>query len=327
MIFGRRDNARPGPPFRLHSPSPAASGTDPAGARRQSSPAQRDLVIGSISGYSFDDLQWWVNSLNRSGFSGDKVIIVYDASFDTVTRLSECGVRVATFAEDARKRRFHYPVKGMRHEDVSIDRFYQLWRYLHLHGADHRFVTAVDVRDVIFQNNPSDWLETHLGDMQINVGSEAIRIEDEPWNSEVILASYGPDIHGHMSRRVTWNAGTIAGRSDAIRDLALNIHMCSRHNAISYTDQAALNILLSLEPYRSITRFNDASADWACQAATAADPEYRAIHESRLLAPPPVLDGDCVRSPAGSAYCLVHQYDRIPEWKERLQQKYLAPAD
>lgn len=323
MILQRKTRAPASPPLRLHPPVETLRETRPSrGGTVGADHRARDLVIGAISGYTFTDVQYWVNSLDRSGFSGEKVVIVYDASFETVDELIRREYRVVTFAEHQRKRRYCYPVKGFRHEDTSIDRFYQVWRYLRMHPGHYRYVVSVDVRDVVFQSDPSSWLEEHLDGMKINVGSEGIQVSHEPWNSEVILKCYGPIVHEHLSQLTSFNAGTIGGDADTLRDLSLNVFLSSYRNPITYTDQSALNILLSLEPYRSVTRFNRADEDWACQAATAADPVYRASHGSRLLSPPPLLRGDSVCTPSGSPYCLVHQYDRIPEWKEVLERKY-----
>jgi hypothetical protein len=323
VIFRRRRDAPTDPPFRLHGAPAAAEAPDSGPSGSNPSTAARDLVIGAVSGYGFDDMRYWVNSLARSGFSGERVVIAYAADFDTVDELTDRGHRVVTFAEDGKRRRFFYPVRGFRHEDTSIDRFYQIWRFLQMDPHGYRFVAPVDVRDVIFQRNPSTWLEEHLGDMKINVGSEGVPIADEPWNSEVVLESYGRSVHAHMGRRETYNAGTIAGRYQVMKDLALNVFLCARLNRISYTDQAALNVLLSLEPYRSITRFNRADDDWACQVgATLARPDGPEPRAHEPDVPPPVLDGDQVRTASGSLYCMVHQYDRIADWKARLERRY-----
>jgi hypothetical protein len=279
-------------------------------------------VIGAISGYTFPDIQYWVNSLDRSGFTGQKVIICYDADFEVVKTLNSRGYHVVTFAENERRKRFYFPRKGFHHDDTSIDRFYQLWRFLEPRRDDYRFVIAMDVRDVIFQSDPSAWLEQHLGDKKINVGSEGFLLGDEPWNRDVMLKSYGPLVLEKMREREVFNAGTIAGCGAAIADLALSVFLCARYNSVKYTDQTAMNILLSLEPYRSITRFNRADADWACQAATTADSDHPVAPAARMQASRPVLRDDVVQTADGRSYCVVHQYDRIREWNEPLWRRY-----
>jgi hypothetical protein len=281
-----------------------------------------DLVIGALSGYSFEDVQYWVNSLDRSGFRGHKLVIVYEAAYEIVDQLLNREYQVITFSQDDRKDQYFYPVEGFRHEDSSIDRFYQIWRFLQLNSSFYRFVISVDTRDVIFQTNPSVWLEENLGDMKLNVGYEGLQIFSEPWNSEMVLKSYGPDIYQQLSINTIVNAGTIAGYAGIIKDLALNVFLTSQHNKIPFTDQAAMNIILSLEPYKSITRFNHPEDNWACQAATIAHPENVISQSIPISSSPPVLSEGIVITPSGQEYCLVHQYERIPEWKVTLQNKY-----
>jgi hypothetical protein len=316
MIFRKKAGLDPDPPLRLHRATPdgVAAGS-------------RDLVVGAVSGYSFQDVQYWVTSLRQSGYGGRALVVAYSATFDLVDRLLERGVDVVTFGEEPRRRRFSFPRKGFTHDDTSIDRFYQVWRFLHGQAEDFRYVVSIDVRDVIFQRDPCAWLEENLGSAKINVGSEGTRLAEEAWNSEAVLGSYGPAVHGSLAGREVYNAGTIAGRGAAMKDLALNVFLCSRHNRIAYTDQAALNVLLSLEPYRSMTRFNRPDDDWACQAATvAAGSEYRAAQGKSPPAWSPEFDGECVYARDGRKYCVVHQYDRVPEWKDRLQAKYADGA-
>jgi hypothetical protein len=38
-----------------------------------------DVLIGTISGYSLEEIQYWVNSLDASGYAGDKVILACNA--------------------------------------------------------------------------------------------------------------------------------------------------------------------------------------------------------------------------------------------------------
>lgn len=308
-------SAAKSPPFHFHYPE----NSQQVKSSSSSSQNKPDLLIGAISGYNYSQIKYWVNSLNQSGFTGNKVIIAYDVSYDTVDKLTQKGFQVVTFAENSSERRFFYPLNGFRHQDTSIDRFYQIWRFLQLYSDNYRYMISMDVKDIIFQSNPSMWLENNLGDMKINVGSECI---PESWNLDVTHESYGPIVHQKMEKITTMNAGTIAGRAKYMKDLTLNVFLCSQHNIIPYTDQAALNILLTMEPYKSITRFNRFEDDWACQSGVKELPEYRTFLESNPTSSPPKIDGDWVVTPSGSRYCIVHQYDRIPEWREILQKKY-----
>jgi hypothetical protein len=89
-------------------------------------------------------------------------------------------------------------------------------------------------------------------------------------------------------------------------------------------DQAALNILLSLEPYKSITKFNTHEDDWACQCGTTVDPNKIDVFRGNFLVKtePVWRDNDSVYNNKDDKYVLVHQYNRVPEWNEKLRKKY-----
>ena len=47
----------------------------------------KDVVIGCITNYTFENIKLFVNSIDRSGFNGHKVMIVYNVPFSTVYEL------------------------------------------------------------------------------------------------------------------------------------------------------------------------------------------------------------------------------------------------
>ena len=56
-----------------------------------------DLVIGAISGYNFGQVSCWVNSLNRCGFAGRKVMLIFSPALDCFERLPLRGFEVHSF--------------------------------------------------------------------------------------------------------------------------------------------------------------------------------------------------------------------------------------
>ena len=47
----------------------------------------KDIVIGCITGYDFEKIKPWVNSLDRCGFDGVKAMVCYNVSYETVEEL------------------------------------------------------------------------------------------------------------------------------------------------------------------------------------------------------------------------------------------------
>jgi hypothetical protein len=87
-------------------------------------------------------------------------------------------------------------------------------------------------------------------------------------------------------------------------------------------DQAGVNVMLSIEPYKSITKFNDHDTNWACECGTTVDPSKINSFRPFLLSPEPIFDGEYAYTSKGEKYVMVHQYNRVPEWKEKIERKY-----
>ena len=114
----------------------------------------KDIVIGFITGYSFDKITPWVNSLDRSGFEGTKAMICYDISYDVADELTKRGYTIFAFKKNEEKRRFEYK----KDFSIMVERFLHLWYLLKQFKGQYRYIITTDVKDVVFQSNPSTWL-------------------------------------------------------------------------------------------------------------------------------------------------------------------------
>ncbi len=283
-----------------------------------------DLIIGCYTNYDWDQIKFWVNSIDHSGFQGDKAMIVYDSDFNTVQKLIDMGFSIFAFGRDDAAQRFTYPGKF----SIVVQRFYHLWEYLSAMPNDRRYdrVITTDVKDVIFQEDPSKWLDQNLGKEKILVSSESLRYRDEPWGNNNMARSF-PMMHHSMLDMTIYNCGVLAGETSIMKDLFLNLFLTSLGAPQQVPggggpDQAALNILLSLEPYKSITKFADSEDGWACQAGTTVDPGKIDAFRPHLLESEPSWDGLYVSTSRGKTFSIVHQWDRIPSWKSSIEQRY-----
>jgi hypothetical protein len=282
----------------------------------------KDIVVGCITGYDFDKIKPWVNSLDRCGFTGTKAMICYNIGYDTLEELVKRNYTILAFKKNDEKNRVEY------RDDFSIvvERFLHLWYLLKSFKGEYRYIVTTDVKDVIFQRNPITWLETYLGYKQINVASESIRYEDEDWGNNNLMKSFGPLIHDHNKQNTICNAGTISGRFDTMLDLFLNIYMLcnsTKHyiEGGGGPDQAALNVLLNMKPYKEITNFAMSEDGYAAQLGTTG-PQIAGKYGSRLLEKSPILVDNTVCTSTGVPFAMVHQYDRVPEWKNIIEKKY-----
>jgi len=80
----------------------------------------------------------------------------------------------------------------------------------------------------------------------------------------------------------------------------------------------------NLFPWNEITRLSSMSDDWACYAATFADPIELNMIRPFLKEPEPVLGTDGVVYPADSTtpFCIVGQYKRNLAWQSAIKSRY-----
>lgn len=280
----------------------------------------QDLVISAISGYDFEKIKQWVYSLGRSGYKGRKGMICHNVTDETIKKLQENGFEIFLTTQQRNKENNGWHFADNFGYQVPHTRHYFHWDILR-NLKDIRYVISTDV-DVIFQSNPSEWLEKNLGDKKLNYGCEGLKYKDEAWGNGNMMECFGPVVHDYMKERPIYNAGSMAGEFQTFIDYSLAVWLSIAQSKHPTPDQAGVNLMLSLEPYKSITKFNDHDTNWACQCGTTVDPSKIAGFRPNLLSPEPTFDGEFVYNSKGEKYVLVHQYNRVPEWKAKIESKY-----
>lgn len=288
----------------------------------------KDIVIGCITNYSFDKIKYWVNSLDRSGFDGVKILLCYNIPFEVAEELTKRNYTIFAFGQDKTNGNLVYKHPVERPFNICLDRFAHIPFFLNRleNKEQYRYIIATDVKDVVFQTNPSRWLEENIGDKKINVACESIRYKDESWGEQNMRLSFGPLIYERMKDKLVHNAGTISGEFNTMLDFMTNIFLSCGGAPANVPggggpDQAALNVLLDMQPYKDITNFAMSEDGYAAQLGTTG-PQISAKYGRYLVEPTPILVGDLVCTSSGKPFALVHQYDRVPEWREIIEKKY-----
>jgi hypothetical protein len=286
----------------------------------------RDIVIGSITNYKWHQISNWVNSLDKSGFSGLKVMLCYNIDFEVAEELTKRGYTIFAFGRDDENNKLVYNKENF---NICLDRFLHIWYFLsRLQNKDqYRYIIATDVGDLIFQTNPSEWIENNIGDKELIVGSECIRYKDEDWNKQNMYLSFGPLIYESMQDKLVHNAGAIAGKFDTFIDMCLNIFLSSGGAPVNVpgggaADQSALNVLLNLKPYRDITKFAKSEDGWAAQLEVMANPHKQEKLKDLITEPKLHIANGEVFTHTGKKYCIVHQYDVVRDLKEHIEYEY-----
>ena len=279
---------------------------------------KKDLIIGCFTNYTWDKIKYWVNSIEQSGFTGDKAMIVYNADYHTVEQLVKKNFMIYAFRKDDARQMFFYPEQFV----VVVQRFLDLYNFInHLDINQYRYVIHTDVKDVVFQNNPSNWLDNFVNNEKIIASSESIEYQHEPWGNDNLYHSY-PMVYEKLKSKPIWNCGVQAGEIATMRDLWLNIYLLCKGSLVHNPDQAAYNLLLNSEPYKQITKFVSSEDGWACQAGTTIDPSKIAQFKNHLLEPQPIWLNESACTSQGVQHAILHQYDRIPDWKPVIESRF-----
>ena len=124
-----------------------------------------------------------------------------------------------------------------------------------------------------------------------------------------------------MKDEISYCAGTIVGKRNAIRDLFIDIYRWSKttSNPEQLSDQAAFNILLRLEHYKNSVDLVDQERGFATQLGTVW------VNKDKLpiTEPTPILlDNNRFYNSKGEEFTIVHQYDRDPYIKNKVYERY-----
>jgi hypothetical protein len=289
----------------------------------------KNLLIGAISGnYSVADIKNWVQT---SKFEDtDRVLYLYngDSNSPLIPYLAENNVDVYLPQIN-----FFGAIQDEFLTDtgrVTPESSYNLIhnaRFLHianfLRDMQYEKVFITDVKDVVFQKNPIDYIEKNLtADKNLLLSSESILYKDEPWGNQNLLETYGEMIHDRFKNNEIYNVGVLAGRGHAMRDLMLSIFIATQGRPIPICDQSTFNVMVSMSPYKETSLYLKSEDAWACQLGTTADPSKIEQFRPLLLEPQPKMVSGEVTTSEGHSYTIVHQYDRVPFWRETLEVKY-----
>ena len=282
-----------------------------------------DLLFGAVDKYNWKQMKPWCQSIRDTGFGGDVVLLLYRGDIKEIVPAAEkLGIIVIQATHDNMKKPIQHEIRG-RDTQCHQMRFFHLWQYL-VAGVpkNYRYVVTTDVRDVIFQRNPFEWLEANLDPNrhQIVAPSEGIQYSHEPWGADNMSMGYGPVVGPHVMTHEIFNVGTIAAEAGAMRDLALLLFSMGEGRYIP-NDQSSFNLLVNgclLDVVK--TNIHD---PWACECGTTMDPSKLPNFLPHLLGARPKTRADgLVYTASGELYYMVHQWERVPELVKPITKRY-----
>lgn len=258
-------------------------------------------IVGCITKYGIEQIKPFVESIERSGFSGDKLMLVYEIAQDTIDYLNDKGWIL---------------IQSEPQQHIILQRFRDMYQVLHQYETD--VIIWVDVKDIVFQKNPTEWLNENM-DKDILAFSESLKFGDEEW-ARLNAGTSFPIEWEWLQNEEIHCAGTIVGKKEAIRDLFIDIYRWSltTSNPEQLADQAAYNILIRLHQFKDKVQFVKQQEGFAAQLHLKLKKGDILPYTEKL----PTIDGSDVKNEKGELYVLVHQYDRNEELKKLIENKY-----
>jgi hypothetical protein len=276
----------------------------------------KDLIIGCSHGYGWKNLKLWINSINASGFSGDKVLIVKDCDDDTVKTVESFGFIVIRADRSI--------IKNSRASElmpIHVERFIYIYDYLKKNN--YRYVITTDVRDVIFQKNPVEFIEKHIENKNLLFASESMIYKDEVWGNKNLHKTFGQYIYDDFKESEIYNVGVLAGKGHAVKDMCLNIFIASCRGGTPICDQSTFNLLIETSPYKETSLYLKSKDAWTAQIGTLDDPTRMEHNEKFLLEARPIIKNNKISTADGNEFYIVHQYDRNYLMKKLVEETYL----
>ena len=264
--------------------------------------AQKNLIIGGFTNYNSNQLKPWVVSAKEVAGDNDVVLVYGNATPETLKWLDEQGVILV-------------PMMQVQNVPIHVMRFLSIYDYLRSHYKDYQYVVTTDVKDVYFQTDPFKFLV----DRKLVIASEGLKYKDEPWGNENLFQAYGPFVYEEFKDNEIFNVGTFGGESEYVKDMVFHIFTNGINRPIPIVDQAVFNVLINTQPFKDVVTKTDS---WAAELGTIMDPSKIEQFRPNLIFSEPVFEDGLLKDCVGFTYPIVHQYDRVPQLKKFVQEKY-----
>ena len=277
-----------------------------------------DLVMTVVKNYDWPALMLYAVSLAKCGFKGTKLMLVQGITPWARQELTQLGFKLIDFD-------FVDTLRGF-----GTIRFEPAAKFLR-DNKGFRYVIWSDMRDAVYQRDPSEWLEKNLRPYRLLASSEGVLIKSEIYNDQWVRQAF-PEEHTWLKEHEVCNSGAIAGDAEvmqAVFEKIYEISLRSDSNTGAFLDQGLWNYVLRVSPFKEVSKISktDESFFTSCNWFLVHDHGRTAesTHGHMWIDRPPVMREGLVYPPKGSEpYCLVHQYDRDSEWYAAVYKRYVG---
>jgi hypothetical protein len=220
-----------------------------------------DLIIGIASGYLWNDVEPFVVSLRRSGYDGRCILLTGKGPHEKPGSI--CAFRPT---KDLEQMLHFYKVAthslGTFTEHPIVARFPAMADLIR--NIAPRFALCLDVKDIVFQSDPTVWLENNIGSSKVIVTTEEVTYANSSGNMKNMIEAYGHTVAQNLSKEKVVNGGVITGFAAQVETLLRQIHSLCRCDlrlkkfkptySDMLPDQSALNVIARQMPFNLFTK-------------------------------------------------------------------------
>ena len=255
-----------------------------------------------------DKIKVWSQSF-KSYTNGDVVLLCANSNDNDIQICQELGIiPISVVVEDT----WYINNKRLKHTLDFISK------------SEYDLYLITDVFDVVFQSDP---FIKFTDEYDVFVGSEGLKINEEPWNSDVISKVFPEHIEICMNHEIICS-GVIGGKKEALIKLYSKMNdMCENsNNSHNIKDQAALIVMIAKNEIENLKIFSFDDG-WTVHCAVGGPTQFFESwgFKNTLInryGGIPYLKDNKIYNHKNEVYDIVHQFNRIPEWNEIIKNEY-----
>jgi hypothetical protein len=278
-----------------------------------------DLIIGAIKNRGLRDIDCYVNSLNRCGYTGHKVMFITDVTNEANELLSDSGFEIIPFTPNET---VHF----------QTSRYSAAFDYLNENWTKYRYVMWTDVCDLVFQTNPLDFIENNMsGQNRLIAAKEGRLIKNEGINKVWIeRLNLGDEETKRMMEQEILCSGTIQGMSGSVLGLFWAMQEKFGVNDMQGIDQGIYN--WAIRTFFSNTAYIPEMSEGFISTCGSFLSAGEGNNPGVWTVEPPYFDretGLVMTADKSKPFCVAHQYNRAyglydptGDWRGILERRY-----
>ena len=280
----------------------------------------KDAVIGVIKNTSWPYIRNYAISLAKCGFNGHKVLFINDITEEARKKLVELDFVLVDYDVPGLKKKEFNSWEGdpLAWGFFGRVRFLPVIEWLSPRIAEYRNIVWCDVRDVLFQTDPSIWLEENITPVHKLFGaSEGCLIKDQSFNANWVQRT-SPKDWKWMKEEVVCCSGTFAGTAHIMLEVfkrMYQLHLDIKDPAAF--DQGLWNFTARSYPFKEYFRIPRMKEGFVATGW----PSKETAFSKYTTDDAPVWDWNemvCYAPETKIPFAIVHQYEREPAWANQI---------